>query len=84
MDGTAKDEPAGRLSRFGVAPTQQERRKDGHMSDDFNQSLDDSAPTCPTCLRTRELAGEIWDLHWICDCGVTPIDPKSGTGPTGV
>lgn len=61
-----------------------ERRKDGHMSGDFNQSLNDSAPTCPTCLRTRELAGEIWDLHWICDCGVTPIDPKPGTGPTRV
>ena len=54
------------------------------MSDDLNQSLDDSAPTCPTCLRTRELAGEIWDLHWICDCGVTPIDPKAGAGPTRV
>ncbi len=42
------------------------------MTGDFNQPLDDSAPTCPVCLRTRELVGDPPDLYWLCDCGLTP------------
>lgn len=50
------------------------------MSDEFNQALDDSAPTCPSCLRQRHIAGDTGDLFWLCDCGITPIESEPGAG----